>query len=368
MGKLLKRHAQTLAHSRQEELVKTVRTLLAPGKGILAADESVDTFQKRVEELGIKNTEENRRQYRQMLFTSQQIEQYISGAILFHSTVYQKADDGTPLVKVLQSKGIVPGIKVDKGLSPLFGSKFDVLPQGLSDLNKRCAEYKKEGCLFAKWRSAFRIRKVPIPHVAIMENSVTMARYARICQNHGIVPIVEPEVLPIGNHDIVRCQKETEAVLAEMFKALYDRNVFLEGILLKPNMITHGQGNLKKSVPEEVARCTVEVFQRRVPAAVPGIVLLSGGQSEEEATVNLNAIVNHEGSKPWVISYSFGRALQNSALNTWKGKKENVAAAQREFLKRAKANSEAAMGRYKPGSAQGASEQEKLTVDDFEST
>lgn len=259
---------------------------------------------------------------------------------------------------------MVPGIKVDQGLEPLSGSKAAFLTKGLADLGPRCAKYKKQGCHFTKWRCVFRIGKDSGGYVGLKENADTMARYAEVCQTHRLVPIVEPEVLPLGDHDIIRCLKITEDVLSSMFRALQNRHVYLEGMILKSNMVTPGQTCKKKATPEEIAQLTVMAFQRTVPPAVPIIFLLSGGQSEEEATINLNAISNQKGKKPWFITFCYGRALQASAFKGWQGKKENVKKGQQEFLNRAKANSEAALGKYKSESVKGAADKEELKVND----
>lgn len=275
----------------QDELRKIANAIVSPGKGILAADESVGTMGKRLQDIGLENTEENRRKYRQLLFTTDKsLGDYISGVILFHETLYQKADDGTPFVELLKQRGIIPGIKVDTGVVPLFGSEDECTTQGLDDLAKRCAQYKKDGCHFAKWRCVLKINVNTPSYQAILENANVLARYASICQANRIVPIVEPEVLPDGTHDLDRAQKVTESVLAFVYKALSDHHVFLEGTLLKPNMVTAGQSHPVKFSPEEVGRATVTALSRTVPPAVPGITFLSGGQSEEEASVNLDAI------------------------------------------------------------------------------
>lgn len=275
----------------QDELRKIANAIVAPGKGILAADESVGTMGKRLQDIGLENTEENRRKYRQLLFTADKsIGDYISGVILFHETLYQKADDGTPFPELLKQRGIIPGIKVDTGVVPLMGSEDECTTQGLDDLAKRCAQYKKDGCHFAKWRCVLKINTNTPSYQAILENANVLARYASICQQNRIVPIVEPEVLPDGTHDLDRAQKVTESVLAFVYKALADHHVFLEGTLLKPNMVTAGQSHAVKFSPEDIARATVTALSRTVPPAVPGITFLSGGQSEEEASVNLDAI------------------------------------------------------------------------------
>merc|ERR1712183_217051 len=323
--------------------------IVAPGKGILAADESTGTMGKRLANCGLENTEDNRRAYRQLLFTCDKERiQPISGVILFHETLYQKADDGTPFIDLIRSKGIIPGIKVDKGVKELFGSEGEGTTQGLDDLDKRCQQYKAYGCQFAKWRSVLKIGKNIPSYQAIMENANVLARYAATCQAAGIVPIVEPEILCDGDHTLERCQKVTETVIAAVYKALSDHHVYLEGTLLKPNRVTPGQSAAVKASPAEVAKATVTAFSRTIPPAVPGIVFLSGGQSEEEASQNLNAINQFDGApKPWRLSFSFGRALQASCLKAWAGK--DVAAGQEEFLKRAEINGLATQGKYGGG-------------------
>ncbi|XP_063541354.1 fructose-bisphosphate aldolase isoform X2 [Cydia strobilella] len=335
----------------QEELRKIAQAIVAPGKGILAADESTGTMGKRLQDIGVENTEENRRKYRQLLFsTDPAISENISGVILFHETLYQKADDGTPLVGLLEKRGIIPGIKVDKGVVPLFGSEDECTTQGLDDLAQRCAQYKKDGCHFAKWRCVLKIGRNTPSYQAIQENATVLARYASICQSQRIVPIVEPEVLPDGEHDLDRAQKVTETVLAAVYKALNDHHVYLEGTLLKPNMVTAGQSCKKTYTATDIGRATVTALLRTVPAAVPGVTFLSGGQSEEEASVNLNAINTVEMKRPWSLTFSYGRALQASVLRAWGGKQENVLAGQQELLSRAKANGLAAAAKYVAGS------------------
>lgn len=347
----------------QKELSRIAQAIVAPGKGILAADESVSTMGKRLQDIGVENTEDNRRAYRQLLFTTDpKIGENVSGVILFHETLYQKADDGTPFVELLKKRGIIPGIKVDKGVVPLMGSEDECTTQGLDDLGARCAQYKKDGCDFAKWRCVLKIGKNTPSYQAILENANVLARYASICQSHGIVPIVEPEILPDGDHDLERTQKVTETVLAAQYKALNDHHVFLEGTLLKPNMVTAGQSCPTKYTPQQVALATVRALRRTVPAAVPGITFLSGGQSEEEASIHLNAINQVPLLKPWALTFSYGRALQASVLRAWSGKKENISAGQNELLKRAKANGEAAVGKYVAGSVVGAGADATLFV------
>lgn len=334
----------------QDELRRIAQAIVAPGKGILAADESVGTMGKRLKDIGQENTDEARRQYRQLLFTTDdKLAENISGVILFHETLYQKADCGTPFVDILKKKGIIPGIKVDSGVVDLMGSEGECTTQGLDDLAARCAQYKKDGCDFAKWRCVLKIGKNTPSYQAILENANVLARYASICQSQRIVPIVEPEILPDGDHNLDRSQKVTETVLAAVYKALSDHHVYLEGTLLKPNMVTPGQSAPKVS-PQEVALATVTALRRTVPAAVTGVTFLSGGQSEEEASVHLNYINQVPLLRPWALTFSYGRALQASVLRAWGGKKENIAAGQAELLKRAKANALACQGKYEPGS------------------
>ncbi|KAL0867924.1 hypothetical protein ABMA27_008600 [Loxostege sticticalis] len=334
----------------QAELKRTAEAIVAPGKGILAVDEANDGIGKLLAAVGLDNTENNRRRYRQLLFTSDKsLSDHVSAVILFDETVYQKTDDGQSFIEVLQKKNIIPGIKVDRDVVPLFLSEDEVTTQGLDDLAARCAEYKKQGCRFAKWRCPLKIGSHTPSVQAINDTAQVLARYASICQSQGLVPIVEPDVLLEGDHDIVRTQKVTEVALAAVYKALNDHHVFLEGTLLKPNMVTPGQGYKPKSTPEEIAVATVTALLRGVPAAVPGIAFLSGGQSEEEATLNLNAINKVQLKKPWTLTFSYGRALQASVWKTWAGKDENVKKAQAELLKRAKANGLASLGKYEAG-------------------
>jgi fructose-bisphosphate aldolase class I len=337
-----------LTKEKEDELRKNASAIVMPGKGILAADESTGTIGKRFEKIKVPNEEENRRQYRQLLFAcDKSVADSISGVILYEETLYQKADDGTPFVKLLQDKGILPGIKVDKVTVDLAGTDGETTTQGLDGLAERCAKYARDGAKFAKWRSVLKIGPHTPSYQAMLENANVLARYASICQQNGLVPIVEPEVLPDGDHDLETAQRVTEEVLSFVYKALADHHVFLEGTLLKPNMVTQGQACTKKYTPEQVAVATVTALKRTVPAAVPGIVFLSGGQSEEDATIHLNAINQVGGHKPWALSFSFGRALQASVLKAWAGSKENVPAAQNEYLKRAKANGLATLGQYK---------------------
>ena len=275
-----------------------------------------------------------------MLFSApDELNNYISGVILYDETVYQKSNEGIPFPQVLKARGIIPGIKVDLGVVPLQGTEGETTTQGLDNLTKRCQVYYENGCRFAKWRCVLKIGENEPSAISILENANVLARYAVCCQQAKIVPIVEPEVLQDGAHDLERCQKVTETVLAAVYKALNDHHVFLEGTLLKPNMVTAGQSCPgQKPSPQEVAKATVTALSRTVPAAVPGIVFLSGGQSEEEASVNLNAINQFQGKKPWALTFSYGRALQASTLKAWQGKPELIPAGQKELLNRAKVN------------------------------
>ncbi|CAD5211345.1 unnamed protein product [Bursaphelenchus xylophilus] len=335
-----------LTKEREEELKKIAAQILTPGKGILAADESTGSIGKRLASINLENTEENRRKYRQLLFTTPNLNKNISGVILYEETFHQKADNGERFVDILKKNGIVPGIKLDLGIVPIAGTVGEGVTQGLDNLQKRAEEFKKGGAEFAKWRNVIHIGKNVPSHVALQENASVLARYASICQQAGLVPIVEPEVLCDGEHDLARCQKVTEITLAYQYKALADHHIFLEGTLLKPNMVTPGQGHANKATAEEIGFATVTALRRGVPSAVPGIVFLSGGQSEIEATKNLNAINSVNLLKPWTLTFSYGRALQASVLKAWEGKDENIEAAQKVLLHRAQANGEAQLGKY----------------------
>lgn len=346
-----------------EELVETANYIATPGKGILAADESTGTIGKRLSSINVENVEANRRALRELLFTTPGALQYLSGVIFFEETLYQSTASGKPFVEVLKEAGVVPGIKVDKGTIDLAGTNGETTTQGLDGLAQRCQQYYKAGARFAKWRAVLKIGPTEPSELSIEQNAQGLARYAIICQENGLVPIVEPEILTDGPHDIQKCAAATEKVVAAVYKALNDHHVLLEGTLLKPNMVTPGTGAPKVS-PEEIAEHTLRAFQRTVPAAVPGIVFLSGGQSEEEATLNLNAINARKTKKPWTLSFSFGRALQQSTLKTWAGKAENVGAAQKAFLARCKVNSEATLGKYAGGAGAGLAT-ESLHVKDY---
>ncbi|KAI3845030.1 hypothetical protein MKX03_019049 [Papaver bracteatum] len=328
-----------------DELIKNAKYIATPGKGILAADESTGTIGKRLSSINVENIEANRQALRELLFTSPNALSYLSGVILFEETLYQKTSDGKPFVEVLQENNVIPGIKVDKGTVDISGTNGETTTQGFDSLGARCAQYYKAGARFAKWRAVLKIGPTEPSELSIQQNAQGLARYAIICQENGLVPIVEPEILTDGSHDIKKCAAVTETVLAACYKALNDHHVLLEGTLLKPNMVTPGSDS-PKVTPEEIAEYTVTALRRTVPPAVPGIVFLSGGQSEEQATVNLNAMNKLDVLKPWTLSFSFGRALQSSTLKTWAGKEENVGKAQDNFLQRCKANSEATLGTY----------------------
>lgn len=350
----------------EKELIATAKAIAAPGKGILAADESTGTIAKRFNEIKVENTRANRRDYRHLLFTAPGLNQAISGVILFEETLYETTEDGkTPLVSFLQQQGIVLGIKVDKGTKHLPGTDDETYTQGLTDLDLACQKYYKAGCRFAKWRAVLRISKSTPSPLSIQENAYTLAKYAAICQANGLVPIVEPEILMDGDHTLAVCQYWTEKVLAACYKALSDNNVLLEGTLLKPNMVLAGQQCKQKATVEQAAAATVRALQRTVPAAVPGVTFLSGGQGEEEATVHLNALnALALGPRPWSLTFSYGRALQQTCLQVWSGRKENVQKAQEALMIRAKANGLAQQGKYK-GEAANASANKSLYVANY---
>ena len=331
-----------------DELTGTIQSIIKPGKGILAADESVPTITKRFQALNIESTEETRRAYRTLLFTTKGAEEFLSGVILFEETLAQNADDGTPLAEVLARRGIIPGIKVDKGTTPLPGAGGDLITQGLDGLADRLKAYKAKGARFTKWREVYAITDSNPTPLGIAANAEVLARYAAICQEQGFVPIVEPEVLIDGSHTIERCYDVSEAVLHAVFDALHRHRVALEGMVLKPSMVLPGKEHSTKASPQQVAEATLRVLKRTVPAAVPTINFLSGGQKPEEATANLNAMNAMSPNAPWVLSFSYARALQDPAMKTWAGKKENVAPAQQAFYRRIKMNSLARDGRWTP--------------------
>src|SRR5258706_3342619 len=329
-----------------DELNKIAIKMVAPGKGILAADESTGTIQKRFDKIGVPNTEENRRDYRELLFrTERSMREHISGVILFDETIRQKAKDGTPLVKLIADAGAVPGIKVDAGAKPLAGAPNDTITEGLDGLRERFVEYHKLGARFAKWRGVYEIGAGRPSHDAIHANAHALARYAALAQENGIVPIVEPELLMDGDHTIEACEGVTEWILKEVFQELFYAGVKLEGMILKPNMIVPGKKAPKQNSVEDVAERTIRVLKRCVPGAVPGIAFLSGGQSDEEATAHLSAM-NAIGNLPWALTFSYGRALQAAPQAAWAGKPENVAKAQAAFAHRALMNSLAALGKW----------------------
>lgn len=329
----------------KQELFETAVAMVADNKGLLAADESTGTMGKRLDSIGVENVEEKRRDYREMMFRSNGIGNYISGVILYDETIRQSAADGTTLVKVLQDAGVIPGIKVDAGAKELPGRPDEKITEGLDGLPGRVAEYYGLGARFAKWRAVIDIADGIPSRYAIHTNAHALARYAKICQEGGLCPIVEPEVLMDGAHDINRCQEVTGEVLEAVYRELYLQEVYLEGTILKPNMVIAGKKCATQAAPEEVAAKTVETLLRCVPAAVPGIMFLSGGQSEEDATLHLD-LMNAGADLPWKLSFSYGRALQQSALSAWKGDNANSPAAQQAFLERASANSRACAGTY----------------------
>jgi fructose-bisphosphate aldolase class I len=328
------------------ELRETIAAIVAPGKGILAADESTPTITKRFQAVGIESSAESRRAYRTLLAGATNAEKYLGGVILFEETLGQAADDGTLLPRLLADRGIVPGIKVDKGTTPLANADGDLITQGLDGLAERLAGYKSQGARFTKWREVYGITERNPTPLGIAANAEVLARYAASCQAQGLVPIVEPEVLIDGDHTIERCHEVSEAVLHAVFDALRRHRVLLEGIVLKPSMVLPGKANPRKASPEEVAAATLEVLRRTVPAAVPTINFLSGGQSPEEATANLNAMNAMDRRAPWVLSFSFARALQDPVMQAWKGNARNVSPAQEIFVHRLRMNSLAREGQW----------------------
>jgi fructose-bisphosphate aldolase class I len=329
------------------ELNKVAEAMVAPGRGILAADESSGTIKKRFDTIGVESTADNRRDYRELLFRANEaMSKYISGVILYDETIRQNAKDGTPLVKLIERAGSLPGIKVDKGTKPQPFCPGEVMTEGLDGLRERLVEYRGLGAKFAKWRAVYDIAPGIPSYANIRANGHALARYAALCQVEGIVPIVEPEVLMDGDHDIDACAVVTEFVLKECFQELYYQKVALEGMVLKPNMVIAGKKAKVRAGVEEVAEKTVKVLRACVPAAVPGIAFLSGGQSDEEATAHLDAM-NRIGGCPWRLTFSYGRALQAAPQKAWSGKSENVAAAQRAFAHRAAMNGLATRGEWK---------------------
>jgi fructose-bisphosphate aldolase class I len=330
------------------ELTSTARAIVAPGKGILAADESTGTIKKRFDKIGVESTEETRRAYRELLFTTEGVEDFISGVIMFDETIRQSTSDGVPFPQLLAGRGVIPGIKPDKGAKPLaLAAEGETVTEGLDGLRDRLAEYKELGARFAKWRTTYTITDTLPSQYAIDVNADTQARYAALCQEAVLLPIVEPEVLMDGTHTIERSYDVTSAVLEGVFGALYDQRIAYEGMLLKANMVLPGYESSKQVSDEEIAEATVRCFRGVVPAAVPGIVFLSGGQSDEEATSRLNAM-NRIGPHPWELSFSYGRALQQPALKAWMGDDANREAAQRAYYHRSAMNGAARFGKYSP--------------------
>jgi fructose-bisphosphate aldolase, class I len=328
----------------RSELARIARAMVVTNKGILAADESSGTIKKRFDGIKLESTEENRRTYREMLFTAPGVAETISGVILYDETIRQKAKDGTPFPDYLTKLGVIPGIKVDTGAKPLAGFPNETITEGLDGLRERLVEYHKLGARFAKWRAVIDIGAGFPTQFAIDANAHALARYAALCQENGIVPIVEPEVLMDGDHSIERCEEVTSTTLQSVFDALYAHRIYLEGMVLKPNMVISGKKASNRASPELVAEATVRCLKRYVPSAVPGIAFLSGGQSSAEATLHLS-LMNKE-KLPWNLTFSYGRALQDTALKAWGGQAANFVAGQKEFAKRAKLNSLATSGKY----------------------
>jgi fructose-bisphosphate aldolase class I len=330
------------------ELTATAQAMVANHRGLLAADESTSTILKRFNTIKLESTEENRRAYREMLFTTPGAGEFISGVILFDETIRQKTKDGVPFPTYLSKHGMIPGIKVDTGAKPLASYPGETITEGLDGLRERLAEYYKLGARFAKWRAVIDIGAgIPSPY-AVSANAEALARYAALCQEAGIVPIVEPEVLMDGDHPIARCEEVTGGVLQTVFDHLFAARIFLEGMILKPNMVIAGKKCAQKSSPEQVAEATIRTLKRHVPAAVPGIAFLSGGQSPTEATLHLS-LMNALGSLPWALTFSYGRALQDTSLRAWGGTEAGFQGGQKQLYVRAKLNGQAAAGTYKPG-------------------
>jgi len=333
-----------------QKLTTTAQAMVAPGKGILAADESGGTIKRRFDTINVESTEENRRDYREMLFRTEGASEYISGIILFDETLRQNGADGTPLVNVLVDQGIIPGIKVDKGTQRLPEAPTELVTEGLDGLRDRLKEYAELGARFTKWRAVITVGEAIPTTYCIETNAHALARFAALSQEAGLVPIVEPEVLMDGDHSIDRCFEANEAALRELFAQLARQNVVLEGTILKPSMVLSGSTATNRAGPDEIAEKTVDCFKRTVPAALPGIVFLSGGQSDEEATINLNAINKRAAvvGAPWELSFSFGRGLQAAPLKAWSGKVDNMERAKQAFHHRAKLTSAARQGSYLP--------------------
>jgi fructose-bisphosphate aldolase class I len=330
-----------------QQLHSTAEALVAEGKGILAADESDGTIKKRFDSIGVESTEENRRAYRDLLFTTEGAEEFISGVILFDETIRQSSSDGTPFPRLLESKGVIPGIKVDKGAKPLALADGETITEGLDGLRDRLAEYRELGARFAKWRATYSVADGKPSEYCVWTNAHALARYAALSQEAGLVPIVEPEVLMDGTHTIEESAKATGRALQAVYVELHDQRIEYRGTLLKANMVLSGYDASNRAPVDEVADATLEVLYKHVPASVPGVVFLSGGQTDEDATAHLNAM-NARGPHPWQLSFSYGRALQAPALKAWAGKPANVEAAQRAYSHRAKMNGAARTGLYAP--------------------
>jgi fructose-bisphosphate aldolase, class I len=331
----------------RSELARTAQAMVAKGKGILAADESSGTIRKRFDAIRLESTEEHRRSYREMLFTAPGAGEAISGVILYDETLRQKTRDGTPFAQYLSQHGMIPGIKVDLGAKPLAGFPGETITEGLDGLRERLVEYHSLGARFAKWRAVIDIAEGVPTAFGIEANAHALARYAALCQENGIVPIVEPEVLMDGGHSLERCEEVTNATLKAVFNQLFEHRIYLEGMVLKPNMVISGKKAANRAPPEAVAEATVRTLKRHVPPAVPGIAFLSGGQSSTEATLHLS-LMNRMGPLPWALTFSYGRALQDTALKAWGGSAATFAAGQQEFARRAKLNGLASTGSYSP--------------------
>jgi len=329
-----------------KDLQQIAAALVAPGKGILAADESTSSIEKRFQSINLASTETSRRDYREMLFTAPGVSEYISGVILYDETIRQKAANGTPFVDLLQKAGVIPGIKVDTGAKDLVYCPGEKVTEGLDGLRQRLQEYHKLGARFAKWRAVINVSQTLPSETCLIANAEALARYAALCQESGIVPIVEPEVIMDGSHTIERCYEVTERALHVLFNKIYQHKVALEGLLLKPNMVIAGSECKQQADVATVADLTIRCFLRNVPAAVPGIVFLSGGQSDQLATAHLNAMNAKNKSLPWPVSFSYGRALQSPALKAWGGRKEGLEAGRKAFAHRARLNSAARHGKY----------------------
>jgi len=351
----------------RDELIKNANAIARPGYGILAADESTGTIGKKFDAIKLENTEINRQRYRNLLFTTPGLESHISGVILYDETARQNSSTGVNFCKFLTDRNILPGIKLDKGVKQLMGTDGETATQGLDDLDVRCKEYYAMGCRFAKWRAVLKIdesKHLP-SNLAVAENVWVLARYASICQQNGLVPIVEPEILSDGTHDIAVSQAVNERVWAAQIKALNDQNVLLEGCLIKPNMVTHGQSHPERDacLPQVIAARTLQFLLRTIPPAMVGVCFLSGGQSELQATLILNAI-NQAAQRPWALTFSYGRALQNTCIKTWNGSDDNLKAAQDALIVRAKANSEATKGAFVCDENQAGAD-EKLVIENY---